>query len=78
VNAARNSDAAAIPPRADWPEPVPQTEAGALLTDVVLTTFRLNARLMEAAQELGPTAGLPPLGGRCSAESLISPAAWLG
>lgn len=58
MNAARNSDAAAIPPRADWPEPVPQTEAGALLTDVVLTTFRLNARLMEAAQELGAHGGL--------------------
>jgi DNA-binding MarR family transcriptional regulator len=58
VNGARNSDAAAIPPRADWPEPVPQTEAGALLTDVVLTTFRLNARLMEAAQELGAHGGL--------------------
>jgi hypothetical protein len=58
VNAARNRDAAAIPPRADWPEPVPQTEAGALLTDVVLTTFRLNARLMEAAQELGTHGGL--------------------
>src|SRR5512133_539287 len=58
VNAALNSDATAIPPRVDWPEPVPQTEAGALLTDVVLTIFRLNARLMEAAQELGAHGGL--------------------
>jgi DNA-binding MarR family transcriptional regulator len=39
------------PARDAWPEPPPQTEAGALLTDVVLTTFRLNGRLMEVAQE---------------------------
>jgi DNA-binding MarR family transcriptional regulator len=37
--------------RADWPEPPEQTEAGALLTDVILTTFRLNGRLLEVAQE---------------------------
>jgi DNA-binding MarR family transcriptional regulator len=47
-----------IPPRADWPEPVPHTEAGALLTEVILTTFRLNARLLEAAQGLGANGGL--------------------
>ena len=40
-----------VPPRAEWPEPPDQTEAGALLTDVILTTFRLNGRLMEVAQE---------------------------
>ena len=40
-----------VPPRETWPEPEPQTEAGALLTDVILTTFRLNGRLMEVAQE---------------------------
>jgi DNA-binding MarR family transcriptional regulator len=40
-----------VPPRADWPEPEPQTEAGTLLTDVILTTFRLNGRLMDVAQE---------------------------
>ncbi len=48
----------AVPPRDDWPEPVPQTEAGAVLTDVILTTFRLNARLMDVAQELGANGGL--------------------
>jgi DNA-binding MarR family transcriptional regulator len=42
----------AAPPRAEWPEPADQTEAGALLTDVILTTFRLNGRLLEVAQEL--------------------------
>jgi DNA-binding MarR family transcriptional regulator len=41
----------AAPPRAEWPEPPEQTEAGALLTEVILTTFRLNGRLMEVAQE---------------------------
>jgi DNA-binding MarR family transcriptional regulator len=40
------------PPREDWPEPPPLTDAGELLTEVILETFRLNARLMEAAQEL--------------------------
>jgi DNA-binding MarR family transcriptional regulator len=47
-----------VPPRERWPEPRPQTEAGALLTDVILTTFRLNARLLEAAQELAANGGL--------------------
>jgi DNA-binding MarR family transcriptional regulator len=40
------------PPRERWPEPPPQSEAGALLTDVILTTFRLNGLLLEAAQQL--------------------------
>jgi DNA-binding MarR family transcriptional regulator len=40
-----------VPPREAWPEPEAPSEAGALLTDVILTTFRLNGRLMEAAQE---------------------------
>jgi DNA-binding MarR family transcriptional regulator len=43
---------AAVPPRESWPEPPPQTEAGALMTNIILTTFRLNARLLEVAQEL--------------------------
>jgi DNA-binding MarR family transcriptional regulator len=42
----------AAPARAEWPEPAAQTEAGRLLTDVILTTFRLNGRLMDVAQEL--------------------------
>ena len=41
-----------VPPRESWPVPPPQSEAGALLTEVILTTFRLNARLLEAAQVL--------------------------
>ena len=50
--------AGSVAPRADWPEPPRLTEAGELLTDVVLTTFRLNARLMEVAQELAVAGGL--------------------
>ncbi len=46
------------PPRVSWPETPPQTEAGALLTEVVLTTFRLNARVLEAAQRLAAAGGL--------------------
>jgi DNA-binding MarR family transcriptional regulator len=47
-----------VPPRADWPAPAPQSEAGALLTEMVLTTFRLNARVLEAAQHLATAGGL--------------------
>jgi DNA-binding MarR family transcriptional regulator len=49
---------AAIPPRERWPEPPAQTEAGRLLTDVIITTFRLNGRLMEVAQQLATEGGL--------------------
>jgi DNA-binding MarR family transcriptional regulator len=47
-----------VPPREDWPDPAPQDEAGALLTEMVLTTFRLNARVLEAAQALAAAGGL--------------------
>jgi DNA-binding MarR family transcriptional regulator len=47
-----------VPPREDWPAPKKATEGGALLTDVVIATFRLNARLMEAAQDLAAHGGL--------------------
>jgi DNA-binding MarR family transcriptional regulator len=48
----------AFPPREVWPEPPPQTEAGAVLTEVILTTFRLNARLLEVAHVLAANGGL--------------------
>jgi DNA-binding MarR family transcriptional regulator len=41
-----------VPPREAWPEPVANTEAGTLLTELILRTFRLNARFLEAAQDL--------------------------
>lgn len=47
-----------IPARADWPEPDTQSPAGAALTEMILTTFRLNARLMEAAQVLAAEGGI--------------------
>jgi DNA-binding MarR family transcriptional regulator len=47
-----------VPPRERWPEPPAQTEAGALLTDLILTTFRLNGRLMEIAQLRAAEGGL--------------------
>jgi DNA-binding MarR family transcriptional regulator len=39
-----------VPPREAWPEPEPATAAGTALTDLIIATFRLNGRLMEAAQ----------------------------
>lgn len=58
MNIALESRGGPVPPRTEWPEPVPQTEAGAALTEVILTTFRLNARLLEVAQVLGANGGL--------------------
>src|SRR5690349_11617229 len=46
------------PPRAEWPEPPAQTPAGRLLTEMITTTFRLNGRLLEVAQELAVEGGL--------------------
>jgi len=48
----------AVPPRAEWPQPAQQTEGSALLTDVILATFRLNARFLEVAQELAAHGGI--------------------
>jgi DNA-binding MarR family transcriptional regulator len=47
-----------VPPRDDWPEPPPGTAAGDVLTDLIVTTFRLNGRLMEVAQHLAAAGGL--------------------
>jgi DNA-binding MarR family transcriptional regulator len=47
-----------VPPRERWPVPARQTEAGRVLTDVILTTFRLNGRLMDTAQRLAAEGGL--------------------
>jgi DNA-binding MarR family transcriptional regulator len=43
---------AVVPPRERWPDVPPLSEAGQVLTDLVLTTFRLNGRLMDVAQEM--------------------------
>ena len=39
------------PPRDEWPPAPPISVAGEVFTDLVLETFRLNARLLEVAQE---------------------------
>jgi len=49
---------AAVPSRERWPEPPAHTEAGGLLTEVIVATFRLNGRLMEVAQQLAAHGGL--------------------
>jgi DNA-binding MarR family transcriptional regulator len=46
------------PPRAEWPVPPPLSEAGTLLTDLILETFRLNARLLEVAQGFAAAGGI--------------------
>jgi DNA-binding MarR family transcriptional regulator len=43
---------AKVPPRDQWPDPPPRTEAGETLTDAIIATFRLNGRLMDIAQRL--------------------------
>ena len=47
-----------VPPREHWPDPPEHTEAGALLTEIVIATFRLNARLLEVAQRLAAAGDL--------------------
>lgn len=49
---------AVVPPRDEWPEPRPASPAGEVLTDVILTTFRLNALLMDAAQGMAAAGGI--------------------
>ncbi len=58
MSASQGTRDGTIPSRDVWPEPVPRTEAGAALTDIILTTFRLNARFLEAAQELAANGDL--------------------
>lgn len=47
-----------VPPREAWPEPESATTAGGALTDLIIATFRLNGRLMEAAQGMAAEGGL--------------------
>ena len=46
------------PPRDAWPRAAPSSDRGAMLTEVIVTTFRLNGRLMEVAQDLAAAGGL--------------------
>lgn len=56
--AAPDEPEAAIPDRADWPDLPAHSEAGQVLTRLIMTTFRLNARLMEAAEGMAATGGI--------------------
>lgn len=47
-----------VPPRDEWPPATLSSDRGAMLTEVIVTTFRLNGRLMEAAQDLAAAGGL--------------------
>lgn len=58
MTTAQNGLDAAVPPREEWPAPSPATPAGEALTDLALTTFRLNSRLMDAAQEMAAAGGI--------------------
>jgi DNA-binding MarR family transcriptional regulator len=46
------------PPRSEWPPAPPLSDAGATLTELILETFRLNARFLEVAQTLATEGGL--------------------
>jgi DNA-binding MarR family transcriptional regulator len=58
MSVAEGSQGATVPAREQWPDAPDPSEAGRLLTDIVLTTFRLNGRLLEVAQRLGAAGGL--------------------
>jgi DNA-binding MarR family transcriptional regulator len=58
VNTAVRRRAGAVPPREQWPEPPARTEAGDLLTELIVAIFRLNGRLLEVAQGLAAQGGL--------------------
>jgi DNA-binding MarR family transcriptional regulator len=58
VSALTHPRADKVPPRRSWPEPAGHTTAGALLTDLVIATFRLNGQLLEVAQSLAAHGGL--------------------
>jgi DNA-binding MarR family transcriptional regulator len=58
MSATEAARAATIPPRERWPKPTPHTDAGALFTEVIITTFRLNGLLMGVAQGLAAEGGL--------------------
>jgi DNA-binding MarR family transcriptional regulator len=58
MNTAQDTQRTILPPREDWPDLPPPTEAGEVLTDLILTTFRLNGRLMDVAQDMAGKGGI--------------------
>ena len=58
MSTAQDTPLAIVPPREEWPNLPPHTEAGEVLTELILTTFRLNGRLMDVAQEMAAEGGI--------------------
>jgi DNA-binding MarR family transcriptional regulator len=58
MSTVQDAQHAIVPPREDWPDLSPPTEAGKVLTELILTTFRLNGRLMDVAQEMAAEGGM--------------------
>jgi DNA-binding MarR family transcriptional regulator len=58
MSAAARPEPPTPPPRERWPEAIPHTDGGRLLTELVIATFRLNARFLEVAQGLADHGGL--------------------
>ena len=46
MSTAQDAPEATVPPREDWPDIPPATEAGEVLTELILTTFRLKPGLL--------------------------------
>ena len=58
MSTTEDAQQAIVPAREEWPDVPPHTEAGKVLTDLILTTFRLNGRLMDVAQEMASEGGI--------------------
>jgi len=58
VRALAAESASEIPPPAAWPDPPTRTEAGDVLTDVIIATFQLDGRLMDVARRLARAGGI--------------------
>ena len=58
MSTAQDAGLAIVPPREEWPDLPPHTEAGGVLTELILATFRLNGRLMDVAQEMAAEGGI--------------------
>lgn len=49
---------ASVPPPEEWPEAPPRTEAGDVLTDLIIAMFQLDGRLMDIARRLARAGGI--------------------
>jgi DNA-binding MarR family transcriptional regulator len=58
VRALAAESASEVPPPEEWPEPPSRTEAGDVLTDVIIVTFQLDGRLMDIARRLARAGGI--------------------